>query len=120
VPGRDSQARRGMDSSLTWAPVNVSALNPPVGGAGMEAAGPRGPRARRNLARGGVQLSIETVPRSRGRPAPERGGVPLEGGTGPRARRNLTRGGDRPSSEAELYRCGTVPLGRSRVPLEGG
>jgi hypothetical protein len=120
VPGRDSQARRGMDSPLTWAPANVSALNPPIRGVGMEAAGSRGPRARRNLTRGGVQLSIETVPRSRGRPAPEPGGVPLEGATGPRARRNLTRGGDRPSSEAELYRCGTVPLGRSGVPLEGG
>jgi hypothetical protein len=40
VPGRDSQARRGVDSSLTWAPANVSALNAPVGGAGIEAAGP--------------------------------------------------------------------------------
>jgi hypothetical protein len=40
VLGRDSQARRGVGSSLTWAPTNVSALNPPVGGAGMEAAGP--------------------------------------------------------------------------------
>jgi hypothetical protein len=39
VPGRDSQARRGVDSSLNWAPANVSALNPPVGRAGMEAAG---------------------------------------------------------------------------------
>jgi hypothetical protein len=38
--GRDSQARRGMDSSLTWVPANVSALNPPVGGAGMEAVSP--------------------------------------------------------------------------------
>jgi hypothetical protein len=38
VPGRSSQARRGMDSSLTWAPTNVSALNSPVGGVGMEAA----------------------------------------------------------------------------------
>jgi hypothetical protein len=120
VPGRYSQARRGMDSPLTWAPANVSALNPPVGGAGMEAAGPRGPRARRNLAPGGVQLSIETVPRSRARPGPERGGVLLKGATGPRARWNLTRGGDRPSSEAELYRCGTLPLGRSGVPFEGG
>jgi hypothetical protein len=54
APGRDSQARRGVDSSLTWAPTNVSALNAPVGGAGTEAAGLRGPRARRNLARGGV------------------------------------------------------------------
>jgi hypothetical protein len=40
VSGHDSQARRGVDSSLTWAPANVSALNAPVGGAGMEAAGP--------------------------------------------------------------------------------
>jgi hypothetical protein len=40
VPGRDSQARRGVDSSLTRVPANVSALNPPVGGVGMEAAGP--------------------------------------------------------------------------------
>jgi hypothetical protein len=40
VPGRDSQARCGVDSSLNWAPANVSALNAPVGGAGMEVAGP--------------------------------------------------------------------------------
>jgi hypothetical protein len=40
VPGHDSQARRGTDSPLTWEPANVSALNPPIGGAGMEAAGP--------------------------------------------------------------------------------
>jgi hypothetical protein len=40
VPRRDSQARRGMDSSLTWAPANVSALNSPVRGADMEAAVP--------------------------------------------------------------------------------
>jgi hypothetical protein len=40
MPGRDSQARRGVDSSLTWVPANVSALNAPVGGAGMEVAGP--------------------------------------------------------------------------------
>jgi hypothetical protein len=39
VPGRDSQACRGVDLSLTWAPANVSALNAPIGGAGMEAAG---------------------------------------------------------------------------------
>jgi hypothetical protein len=40
--GRDSQARQGhgVDSSLTWAPANVSALNAPVGGASMEAASP--------------------------------------------------------------------------------
>jgi hypothetical protein len=40
VPGHDSQARSGVDSPLTWAPANVSALNAPDGGAGMEAAGP--------------------------------------------------------------------------------
>jgi hypothetical protein len=39
VSGRDFQARRGVDSSLTWAPMNVSALNALVEGAGMEAAG---------------------------------------------------------------------------------
>jgi hypothetical protein len=90
VPGCDSHARRGMDSPLTREPACVSALNAPAGGAGGEAAGPRGPRARRSLARGGVQLSIETGPRSRGRPALERGVIPLEGAPGPRARRNLT------------------------------
>jgi hypothetical protein len=40
VSGRDSQVRRGVDSSLTWALAYVSALNAPAGGAGMEAAGP--------------------------------------------------------------------------------
>jgi hypothetical protein len=40
VPGRDSQARSCADSPLTWAPADVSALNAPAGGAGMEAAGP--------------------------------------------------------------------------------
>jgi hypothetical protein len=40
VPGRDSQARRGIDSSLTRAPAHVSAFNAPVGGAGMEATSP--------------------------------------------------------------------------------
>jgi hypothetical protein len=40
VPGRDSQARRGMDLPLTRAPTCVSALNAPAGGAGVEAAGP--------------------------------------------------------------------------------
>jgi hypothetical protein len=38
--GRDSQALRGVDSYLTWAPTNVSAFNAPVGGAGTEVAGP--------------------------------------------------------------------------------
>jgi hypothetical protein len=40
VPGHDSPARSGMDSPLTWAPADVSALNAPTRGAGMEAAGP--------------------------------------------------------------------------------
>jgi hypothetical protein len=40
--GRDSLAcqGRGVDSSLTWAPANVRALNASVGGAGMGAASP--------------------------------------------------------------------------------
>jgi hypothetical protein len=67
-----------------------------------------------------VMSSSETGPRSRGRPAPERGVIPLEGVTRPRVRWNLTRGGDRPSSEAEFYRSGTVPLERSGVLPEGG
>jgi hypothetical protein len=68
----------------------------------------------------GHQLSIEMGHRSRGRPSPERGGIPPEGATDSRARQNLTRGGGRPSIEAELYRCGTVPLERSGIPPEGG
>jgi hypothetical protein len=40
VPGRDSQAHCGVNSSLTRAPANVSALNAPVGGAGMGEEGP--------------------------------------------------------------------------------
>jgi hypothetical protein len=40
VPGHDSQARSGVDSPLTWTHADVSALNAPVGGAGMEAADP--------------------------------------------------------------------------------
>jgi hypothetical protein len=75
---------------------------------------------RSSIARGGIQLSIETGPRSRGRPAPERGGILLEGASSPRARRNVTRGGDQPSSEVEFYQCGTVPLERSGVSPEGG
>jgi hypothetical protein len=40
--GRDPQAcqGRGVDSSLTWVPANVIALNAPVGGASTEAASP--------------------------------------------------------------------------------
>jgi hypothetical protein len=40
--GRDSQAcqRRGVDSSLTWVPASVRALNTTIGGVGMGAASP--------------------------------------------------------------------------------
>jgi hypothetical protein len=109
VPGHDSQVcqGRGVDSSSTWAPANVSALNAPVGGAGAEAASPRGPRARRNLTRGGDCPSSEAEPRSRGCPAPERGGTSPEGG-------------GRPSNEAEVFPCSAAPLERSGVLLEGG
>jgi hypothetical protein len=88
VPGRDSQARRGIDSSLTQAPVNVSALNPPVGGASMEAVGrdalerdrnllegALSSRSRRDLARGGVQPQSEAESHSKECSALERGGV---------------------------------------------
>jgi hypothetical protein len=109
VPGRDSQARRGMDPSLTWAPANVSALNALSGehvwrrracevlerdGTSLE--GAFSSRSRRDLARGGVQPPSEAESRSRGRPAPseaephprgrpafERGGIPLEGAFSP-------------------------------------
>jgi hypothetical protein len=73
------------------------------------------PRARRKLARGGVQLSIEmgltsggvqppseAESCSRGCPAPERGGTSPERATGPRARRSSTSAAPRPSSEAEF------------------
>jgi hypothetical protein len=50
----------------------------------------------------GVQLSIETGSRSRGRPAPERGGTSPEGATSPRARRSFTNAAPYPSSEAEF------------------
>jgi hypothetical protein len=106
VQGHDSQARHGVDSSLTWAPANVSALNPPVGKQVWRR------RARDVLERdgnsleGGVQLSIETGPRSRGgvqppseaesrsrgRPAPERGGVLPVRHRAPRAKRGSARG----------------------------
>jgi hypothetical protein len=61
-----------VDSSLTWVPVGVRALNVPAGGAGTGAMSPWKPQARRRLARGGDQPSSEA---------------------------DLTRGGDRPSSE---------------------
>jgi hypothetical protein len=38
--GRGVIPRRVVDSLLTWTPANVSALNVPVRGVGMEAAGP--------------------------------------------------------------------------------
>jgi hypothetical protein len=67
-----------------------------------------------------MRSSSEVEPRSRGCPAPERGGTSLEGASSPRARRYLTRGGDQPSSEAEVCQRGVVPLERSGVPPEGG
>jgi hypothetical protein len=106
VPGCDSQARRGVDSSLTWALENVSALNTPIGGSRYGGGGP-------------VMSSSETETCSRGRSALDRDWTSLEGAPNPRARRNLTRGGDRPSSEAEFYQCGIATLERSRVPPEG-
>jgi hypothetical protein len=99
---RDMIPRRGVDSSLTRALAGVRTLNALVGGAGAGAAGPREPRARRSLTRGGDQPLSEAKFHPRGRPALERGGTSLEGATGPRTRRNLTQGGDQPSSEAKF------------------
>jgi hypothetical protein len=94
VPGRDSQARCGVDPSLTWAPANVSALNALSGehvwrrracevlvrdGTSLE--GAFSSRSRWDLARGGVQPPSEAESRSRGRPAPERGGTSPKGAT---------------------------------------
>jgi hypothetical protein len=102
--GYDSQAvsvgRCGGDSPLTGRPRCVRAFNAPVGEVGVGAADPREPRARRNLARGGVQPSSEAESRPRGRPALERGGVSPEGASSPRARRSLAQGGIHASSEA--------------------
>jgi hypothetical protein len=71
--------------------------------------------------RGRLALDRDGASREEGgRPAPERGGVPLEVASDPRARHNLTRGGDWPSSEARLYRGGPVSLERSGVLPKGG
>jgi hypothetical protein len=99
VLGHDSQVRRGMDSYLTCAPANVSALNALVGGAG----------------RGPVRPSSEAKPRSRGRSALDRDGTPLEGASSPRARRNPSRGGAQPPSEAEPHPRGRPALKRGGV-----
>jgi hypothetical protein len=102
---RDSQARRGMDSSLTWASTNVSALNPPVGEQvwrrqardalqrdGNSLEGASSPRARRNPARRGAQPSSEAEPHQRGRPALEQGEVLPVWHRHPRAKRSSAQG----------------------------
>jgi hypothetical protein len=60
--------------------------------------------------RGRTPLDRDGASLRGGRPAPERGKIPLEGASDPRARWSLTRGGDWPSSEAKAYRCGAIPL----------
>jgi hypothetical protein len=102
VPGCDSQARRGMDSHLTWAPANVSALNPPCRGSRYGGGGP-------------ARSSSEAEPRSRGRSALDQDGTSLEEASSPRARRSPARGGDRPSSEAEPHPRGRPAIGRGGV-----
>jgi hypothetical protein len=66
-----------------------------------------GPRSRGRPApeRGGIALegatgASEAEPHPRGRPALERGGTSPEGATGPRARRGCTGAAPCPSSEA--------------------
>jgi hypothetical protein len=105
VPGRDSQACRGVDSSLTWVPANVSVLNAPVGEqvwrrwarevlerdeTSLE--GAFGSRGRRNLDREGVQPPSEAEPHPRGRPDLERGGVLPVQHRAPRAKWSSARG----------------------------
>jgi hypothetical protein len=97
VPGRDSQARqgRGVDSSLTWAPTNISALNAPEGlkRGGTPLEGVSSSRLRWDLARGGIQPPSEAEPHPRGRPALERGGGSSVRHRAPRAKRSSARGG---------------------------
>jgi hypothetical protein len=115
VAGRDSQARSGVDSPLTWTPVGVSALNAPVGGAGIGAAardalerdrssleGVFGSRSRRGLARG-----VRPPPERggfplEGRPTLERGRTSIEGATDPRVRQMCIGAALYPSSRVEF------------------
>jgi hypothetical protein len=64
--------------------------------------GATGPRATRNLTRGGDRPSSEAEPHPRGRPVLERGGTSPEGASRPRARRRLASAVLCPSSEAEF------------------
>jgi hypothetical protein len=57
---------------------------------GTSPEGASGPRARRNLTRGGVRPSSEAEPHPRGRPTLERGGTSPKGASGPRVWWNLT------------------------------
>jgi hypothetical protein len=59
---------------------------------GTSLEGASNPRARRDLARGGVQPPSKAESRSRGRPAPERGGVLPVRHRAPRAKRSSARG----------------------------
>jgi hypothetical protein len=101
VAGRDSQAHSGMDSPLTWTPAGVSALNAPVGGAGM--------------GRRPATPSSETDTRSRERLVPDRDGASCEGGGG---RPALERGGVPLAGCPTLERDG--PHSRGRSTLERG
>jgi hypothetical protein len=115
VSGRDSQVRRGVDSSLTWALAYVSALNSPAGeqvwrrrarevlerdGTSLE--GAFSSRSRQDPARRGIQPPERGGIPLEGRPAPKRGRASPEGATGPRARRSFTSEAPCPSSEAEF------------------
>jgi hypothetical protein len=95
VLGRDCQAHqgRGVDSSLTWVPANVSALNTFVEGSRCGGGEP-------------------TRPSSEAEPHPR-------GVTAPRERQNLTLGGDCPSSEAEPHPRERSALERGETSLEG-
>jgi hypothetical protein len=115
VAGHDSRAHSGVDSPLTRTSAGVSALNALVGGAGMGAAardaldrdrssleGAFGSRSRRGLVRGGRPAPERGGVPLEGRPTLERDGTSLEGASDPRARRICTEAAPYPSSEAEF------------------
>jgi hypothetical protein len=87
VPGRDSQARRGFffDSGA----FECQYIKCPCRGGRYGGSGP-------------VRSSSEAEPRSRGRPAPERGKTSPEGATSPQARRSFTNAAPCPTSEVEF------------------
>jgi hypothetical protein len=76
APWRDSQARQecGVNSFLSGEKVQRRRAHEVLERGRTSLEGATGPRARLNLARGGIQPPSEAEPHPRGRPALERGG----------------------------------------------